>query len=95
MNHATPPDADTLDPSQTRPDAESQSWRNLVFLKNGRSVLGFHAHPSEQAARAAIAEVEGCIQRFGPESGRIHIATGVIRATEFSHAFPVQWTCEP
>jgi hypothetical protein len=80
---------EVLDRQETPPN-----WKCLLFMKDGRSHLGFHIHPSLEAATEAIAagEVVLTLLLIKCENYRI-VEKGTRRhlyyCRDYSHAIPI------
>ena len=74
--------------------APAACWKNLLFMRDGRSVFGFHSFSTEIAARDAIAEGEALFAEmmvvyrdvlvFNVGKERL-----LYLASEYSHAIPM------
>lgn len=74
--------------------ADPTVWKNLMFLKDGRSLLGYHTFPTEDAARAVHAAGATVLR----DMVLIHHDFRIINtagkhlyyAREYSHSIPIQ-----
>lgn len=92
-------DPNTTDQLELDPPVEASAWKNLMFMKDGRSVLGFHVHSSEAAAHEA-AETGGLVlnQLMGQHPDHRVVKKGtnehLFYCHEYSHSIPVPWSAE-
>lgn len=72
-------------------------WRNRIYLKDGRSLHGYHFFTCRENAAAAIPPSEDLMRQWAPQGhqGVIERATGryVFFFRDYSHAIPEPWSC--
>ncbi len=68
-------------------------WKNLIFLKSGRSLFGFHTFASRDAAAAAIPPSLAILRRYVAIHPNFSVIDRAGRhqyfCREVSHAIPV------
>jgi hypothetical protein len=76
---------------------ESDAWKNLLFMFDGRSILGYHTHPSEEMARNAAQESwKDLHARFVATNSDFSIIDRETNAhlfffREYSHSIQIPW----
>jgi len=67
---------------------KAEAWKNIAFLKDGRSMIGVRTWPTEADARAAQNMREAQIQRHGKFRFR---GVDGFSARMYSHAIQIPW----
>jgi hypothetical protein len=93
-------DHQTVDQLELGHLVKAAAWKNLMFMKDGRTILGFHVHPTESAAREAAHAGRVELDRLASRN----LAERVVKkgtgehlyfCREYSHSIPVPWgNCE-
>lgn len=88
---------DGLDPDKGEP-IKADKWRNIFFLKSGKTVLGYNIHDSEEIAKKCmeefVAENEADISSGKYDEIEITCPdTGVVQYlwSDYSHALALPW----
>lgn len=76
---------------------EAPLWKNLLFMKNGRTVWAAQVHQTEAEARAAIPFGEAELARQLAKQPTTRVVCGKTKrhlfyAREYSHAIPLPWS---
>lgn len=77
-------------------EIKSDKWRNLMFLKDGRSSMSGRTYPSEEMAKAGIDEWYNLCGDVAANSaaGKIRLINFqpiFLFPIEFSHAMQIPW----
>lgn len=75
---------------------ESDAWKNLMFMFDGRSMLGYHVHPTEDAAREAAAHGKVLCEHLASINinsaiADTHTKKHLYFCREYSHSFQIPW----
>ena len=77
---------------------EAPGWKNIIFLKSGKTFYGCNVHPSEQAARAVMKNWEEHMRRlyFQRPMGDYAIideqGNRLYMYSQYSHAIQIPWS---
>lgn len=71
-------------------------WKNLLFMKSGRTVPAAQVHSTEAEARAAIVTGEAELTQMLAKNPLMRVVCGKTRqhlfyVWEYSHAIPLPW----
>lgn len=69
----------------------SEGWKNVIFLRSGRSIVSESVWPSEDSARDAIAEWENRCASLYRIHGDGEIPTMGWRWSDYSHTIQIPW----
>lgn len=76
--------------------ANAPLWRNLIFLRNGKTLWGYHTFTSEAAARAVIPEAEKLFAGYLAISRKYRIVRSdteafLYYARDYLYSIPMPW----